>query len=134
MRALAAAARATSARVRLSLATGGRRDARPSSAGSSSPGASSPPAATSLTGNPANSFFYLLTGLHGLHILGGLVALGARRPARLGRGRRRGSSGFGVELCATYWHFLLLVWLGLFVLLHRLGEPTSSTSAAQLLT
>ena len=29
-----------------------------------------------LTANPANSFFYLITGMHGLHILGGLVALG----------------------------------------------------------
>ena len=29
-----------------------------------------------VAGNPANSFFYLITGLHGLHIAGGLVALG----------------------------------------------------------
>jgi Heme/copper-type cytochrome/quinol oxidase, subunit 3 len=28
-----------------------------------------------LAANPANAFFYLLTGVHGLHLLGGLVAL-----------------------------------------------------------
>lgn len=69
-----------------------------------------------LGSNPANSFFYLLTGLHGLHILGGLVALGRTTTrawsADAGGARLR----LSVELCATYWHFLLLVWLILFVL------------------
>lgn len=52
--------------------------------------------------NPANAFFYLLTALHGLHIVGGLVAAGwvlAERNLR------------HVRLCALYWHFLLLIWL-----------------------
>jgi cytochrome c oxidase subunit 3 len=66
--------------------------------------------------NPADSFFYLLTGLHGLHILGGLVA-GAivARKAWLGYASARLSAS--VEMCATYWHFLLFIWLVLFVLL-----------------
>ena len=59
--------------------------------------ASWPPPAISLTDNPADSFFYLLTALHGLHILGGLVALGrtdrrrmaaATGPSRLRAARR----------------------------------------------
>lgn len=60
--------------------------------------------------SPAGAFFILLTGLHGLHLAGGLVALGRTGvlawdrpdPARL---------RLSVSLCAAYWHFLLLVWL-----------------------
>lgn len=62
---------------------------------------------------PAASFFYMLSGLHGLHILGGLAALGlvaARRGADIRRLR------LSARLCATYWDFLLVVWLGLLVL------------------
>ena len=87
-----------------------------------------------LAGNPANSFFYLLTGLHGLHILGGLVALAradARRPGAW-RARCGATLRLRLELCATYWHFLLFVWLGLLVLfsgwaaeLHRHLPPDS---------
>ena len=39
-----------------------------------------------LAGNPADSFFYLLTGLHGLHVLGGLVALARTFPGAWGFG------------------------------------------------
>lgn len=66
--------------------------------------------------NPANSFFYLITGLHGLHILGGMVALGWST-ARAWSGARIEEVRLGVELCATYWLFMLLVWMGLFSLL-----------------
>jgi len=66
--------------------------------------------------NPANSFFYLLTGMHGLHILGGLLAL-ARTTAKAWTGERPDRLRLNVELCAMYWHFLLFVWLALFVLL-----------------
>ncbi|MDQ6435235.1 cytochrome c oxidase subunit 3 [Mesorhizobium sp. LHD-90] len=69
-----------------------------------------------LAGNPATSFFYLLTGMHALHIVGGLVALGW---TTAGAWREGASARLGqrVELCAMYWHFLLLVWLALLVLL-----------------
>jgi cytochrome c oxidase subunit 3 len=66
--------------------------------------------------NPANGFFYLLTGMHGLHILAGLAALGAVT-ARIWRGARPAEMRLAVELCGIYWHFLLLVWLVLFGLL-----------------
>jgi cytochrome c oxidase subunit 3 len=66
--------------------------------------------------NPAIGFFYLITGLHGLHILGGLVAWG-RITAKLWRGFDVAHLRLSVELCAVYWHFLLLVWLILFGLL-----------------
>jgi cytochrome c oxidase subunit III len=69
-----------------------------------------------MAGNPANAFFYLLTAIHGLHLLGGVASLtkvGTRvlhesSPARV---------TLSVDLCAIYWHFLLLVWLAVFMLL-----------------
>lgn len=67
--------------------------------------------------NPSYAFFYLLTALHGLHLLGGLWVL-ARATAAVWRG------GFEpaalrrtVALCTLYWHFLLIVWLALFWLM-----------------
>ncbi|TIR40748.1 MAG: cytochrome-c oxidase, partial [Mesorhizobium sp.] len=69
-----------------------------------------------LTANPANSFFYLITGMHGLHILGGLVGLG-RTTAGAWNGAPPERLRLSVELCAMYWHFLLFVWLAIFALL-----------------
>jgi len=69
-----------------------------------------------LASNPANSFFYLLTALHGLHVAGGLVALG-RATVKVRRGLNVDQVRLSVELCAIYWHFLLFVWLVLFALL-----------------
>jgi cytochrome c oxidase subunit 3 len=60
--------------------------------------------------NPANSFFYLITGLHGAHLLGGLYFWGRLVP-RLSAGSDSKAVGLFVDLCALYWHFLLLVWL-----------------------
>ena len=66
--------------------------------------------------NPAIGFFFLITALHGLHLLGGLVALG-RTTAKVWRGFDTTHVRLSVELCTTYWHYLLLVWLVLFGLL-----------------
>jgi cytochrome c oxidase subunit 3 len=66
--------------------------------------------------NPAIAFFYLITGLHGLHLLGGLVAWG-RTAARVWGDFDVAKVRQSVELCTIYWHFLLLVWLVLFGLL-----------------
>ncbi|MBB3018213.1 cytochrome c oxidase subunit 3 [Microvirga lupini] len=63
-----------------------------------------------LTANPANDFFYILTGAHGLHLLGGLVAL-ARTTEKVWRVPATEQLLLPVELCATYWHFLLILWL-----------------------
>ena len=69
-----------------------------------------------LASNPANSFFYLITAVHGLHLMGGLVALG-RTTVKVWRGVEMVEVRLSVELCAIYWHFLLLVWLVLLGLL-----------------
>jgi cytochrome c oxidase subunit III len=68
-----------------------------------------------LAGNPANSFFYVITGMHGLHIAGGLWALG-RTMVKARNGPVTPSMRLGVELCAIYWHFMLVVWLILLAL------------------
>ena len=66
--------------------------------------------------NPANAFFYLLTAVHGLHLLGGLWVWG-RSAIRVWRGADADSVRLSVELCTVYWHFLLLVWAVLFGIL-----------------
>ena len=66
--------------------------------------------------NPANGFFYLVTALHGVHLLGGLVAWG-RTNAKVRRANDVAEVSLSIELCAVYWHFLLVIWLALFALL-----------------
>ena len=66
--------------------------------------------------NPAIAFFYMITGLHGVHLIGGLVVWG-QILIRLWRGFELEKVRHSVELCTLYWHFLLLVWLVLFGLL-----------------
>ena len=66
--------------------------------------------------SPASAFFYLLTAVHGLHLLGGMAALG-RAASKLWHGLPLAELRASVELCAIYWHFLLLVWFVLFALL-----------------
>jgi len=75
-----------------------------------------------LATNPANTFFYLITGLHGLHLLGGLWVWAKTTKRVWGRFdslnvTQIASVRLSVQLCAVYWHFLLLLWLGLFYLL-----------------
>lgn len=71
--------------------------------------------------NPANAFFFLLTGAHGLHLAGGLAALARviRRARRCAESKALVQS---IELCAIYWHFLLGVWLLLFMLISGWGN------------
>jgi len=69
-----------------------------------------------MAGNPANAFFYLLTALHGMHLLGGMWVWG-RTTARVLTGADARSVRLSVELCTVYWHYLLLVWIVLFALL-----------------
>jgi cytochrome c oxidase subunit 3 len=69
-----------------------------------------------IAGNPSNTFFYLLTGTHAVHVFGGLFALAwtfelTRKAANRAGTRAR------IDLCAIYWHFLLAVWLVLLALL-----------------
>ncbi len=66
--------------------------------------------------NPANAFFYLLTAVHGIHLLGGLWVW-ARSAVKLMTGADADSVRISIELCTIYWHYLLIVWVALFGLL-----------------
>jgi cytochrome c oxidase subunit 3 len=69
-----------------------------------------------LATSAATAFFYLLTGVHGLHVVGGLVAW-VRTARKTWFGGDAAAITLGVELCAIYWHFLLAVWVVLFTVL-----------------
>ena len=69
-----------------------------------------------LSSNPANAFFYVLTAVHGLHMLGGLWVWG-RSLQHVFTGAEAESVRLSIELCTVYWHYLLLVWVVLFALL-----------------
>lgn len=60
--------------------------------------------------------FYMLTGLHAAHVVGGLVPLGIVTGKSLA-GRYGSGWHPGVTYMAMYWHFLDVVWLVLFVVL-----------------
>jgi cytochrome c oxidase subunit III len=72
-----------------------------------------------LRNNPHSSLYYVLTGAHGIHLLGGMIALvcllatAARRPEVVLFDFRRQSSR--TAAAALYWHFLAGIWLCLFV-------------------
>lgn len=73
-----------------------------------------------MSGNPYAGFFYILTGIHAIHILGGIAALGATIL------RTAAPTEYGPELeyrrnlarsVGWYWHFMGAIWIALFVLL-----------------
>lgn len=57
--------------------------------------------------NPHASFFYIMTGLHAVHLLGGIVLLAVAWATR------RETT---MSCAATYWHFLGLIWVGVLAL------------------
>ena len=66
--------------------------------------------------NPSSAFFYLLTGMHAVHLLGGLWVW-SRTTFRLAGNTDPEVSRLSIELCTTYWHFLLVLWVLLFAIL-----------------
>ena len=77
--------------------------------------------------NPANSFFYLITGLHGVHLAVGLAVLGIVG-VRAWR-RSLPGSGAGLRLTTRYWDFLLGLWLAMFALVATPGESLNAFAA-----
>jgi cytochrome c oxidase subunit 3 len=67
--------------------------------------------------NPAVAFFYVLTAVHGLHLLGGLVVWARTLARSLRKDVELIDVRSSVELSSVYWHYLLLVWLALFAVL-----------------
>ena len=73
-----------------------------------------------LASNPHSSFFYVLTGTHGIHLLGGIlgldfVLLRSWRKSFDERGTAKRQAV--VDAVALYWHFMLGLWIYLFLLL-----------------
>jgi cytochrome c oxidase subunit 3 len=66
--------------------------------------------------NPSVGFFFMITGIHGLHMAGGMVALSRAMRKAFGQSDVR-SMEHTVSNCALYWHYLLGVWLVVFGLL-----------------
>ena len=69
-----------------------------------------------LSGNPHSSFFYLLTGVHGVHLLGGVAAL-LYLTARAWISAARVPAKASLNVTAIYWHFMDGLWIYLLVLL-----------------
>jgi len=85
-----------------------------------------------LASNPANSYFYLFTAVHGAHLIGGLLVLAwvfirVSRKSLSDTQQSWARVSGNLSLCANYWHYLLGIWLVLFALL------TSSAETYQLL-
>lgn len=78
--------------------------------------------------NPADTFFYLLSAMHGLHLAGGLVVWG-RVAARVLQDPPPPGLDRSIGLCAVYWHFLLLVWLAVFALMLADNEGIANLPA-----
>lgn len=67
-----------------------------------------------VSGNPSESFLFIIAGLHLLHIIGGIVAL-AIVFFRAFRKRVKVYSATGLEIVGTYWHFVDILWIYLFI-------------------
>jgi cytochrome c oxidase subunit III len=67
-------------------------------------------------GNPAGSFIYVFTGLHGIHLISGVIFLLVVL-INVFRYRVHAKSMDQIEMCATYWHFLDGLWIYLFLFL-----------------
>ena len=72
-----------------------------------------------LTSGVYGSTFYLLTGFHGFHVFVGMLML-LFITLRLQKGHFTPEKHFGFEGAAWYWHFVDVVWLGLYILVYWL--------------
>jgi cytochrome c oxidase subunit 3 len=69
-----------------------------------------------LATNPASSFFYIFTGAHALHLIGGIAALAY--VARRNFSEANVTRSVAAEITSYYWHFLDALWLFLLALLY----------------
>ncbi|HEY2814760.1 MAG TPA: cytochrome c oxidase subunit 3 [Acidimicrobiales bacterium] len=73
----------------------------------------------SISSHAYGSIFYLMTGFHGLHVIGGLAFMAAVCVAISGRTSRAPAKST-VEVCAYYWHFVDAVWVAMFLTIYVL--------------
>jgi cytochrome c oxidase subunit 3 len=77
-------------------------------------------ALTGVRSNSAGSFLLVITGLHLLHIVGGVIALVVISLKAMAA-KTSTSQVLSAELAATYWHFVDILWIYLFVFLNWVG-------------
>ncbi len=73
----------------------------------------------SVSSHPYGSCFYVMTGFHGLHVLGGVLAM-VLLLGRAGSRRFGAAEAPAVEMVSYYWHFVDVVWIGLWATLFLL--------------
>jgi cytochrome c oxidase subunit 3 len=71
----------------------------------------------SISSHAYGSMFYLMTGFHGLHVIGGLVFMAAVVWLVSGTGSRAPLHS-SVEVCSYYWHFVDVVWVAMFATIY----------------
>lgn len=71
-------------------------------------------------GAGAGQFLYIIFGLHAIHVMGGLIAL-VILALKQYFGKTRSYNAIPVEIMSTYWHFVDLLWLYLFVFFILIG-------------
>ncbi|HJV20839.1 MAG TPA: heme-copper oxidase subunit III [Sediminibacterium sp.] len=76
-------------------------------------------ALTGSKSNSAASFLLVITGLHMLHVLGGVVAI--LFIFFRAYNSRENTTSLPVELAATYWHFVDVLWIYLFIFYNWIG-------------
>jgi cytochrome c oxidase subunit III len=69
---------------------------------------------TTFHGSGAGQFLYIIAGLHGLHVLGGIIAL-ITLWFKARNTRIRSYNTVPVDVVSTYWHFVDLLWIYLFI-------------------
>src|SRR6266849_1579027 len=69
-----------------------------------------------MASSPSSSFVYLLTGMHGVHLFGGVVALLSAGVASLQR-RPADSQSIVLDVTGWYWHFMAFLWVYILCLL-----------------
>ena len=69
-----------------------------------------------LVGNPSGSFLYILSGLHGLHLVSGVIFLIIVLISTF-RFKVHSKNLNQIQMCTTYWHFLDVLWVYLFLFL-----------------
>ena len=77
-------------------------------------------ALTGSKSNSAASFLLVITGLHMLHVLGGVIAI-LIIFARAFASRVKNYSSLPIEMAATYWHFVDVLWIYLFIFYNWIG-------------
>jgi cytochrome c oxidase subunit 3 len=60
--------------------------------------------------NASHSFLLAIAGMHGLHVLGGVIALTVMAVKAISS-RKRSYDSIPVEVVATYWHFVDILWI-----------------------